>query len=221
MLRDSFLSAVSDTGIISICRAIPDDKLFLCADALIEAGLRLMELTFDPSGDPKPTERALKALAARYSEHLIFGAGTVLTSEQLYRAADAGVSYIVSPNCDTSVIAATKKAGLISIPGALTPSEIALAHASGADLVKLFPAGIFGAEYFRAVKAPFKHIPIAAVGNITSENLVAFYRAGAQGFGVSTGIFEKAAVEEGNKARILSRAKLYAELYRSAKEGAK
>lgn len=221
MTRDSVLSAVFDTGIIAICRAIPEDRLFVCADALIEAGIRLMEVTFNPAGDPKTTERSLRSLVSRYSQSLLIGAGTVLSTELLFRAIDAGVSYIVSPNCDPAVIAATRKAGLVSIPGALTPSEISLAHASGADLVKLFPAGIFGPEYFRAVKAPFPHIPIAAVGNITPENVVPFCRAGAQGFGISTGIFEKDAVEAGDKSRILERAKLFVSLYRGAREGAK
>ncbi|MEN6471610.1 MAG: bifunctional 4-hydroxy-2-oxoglutarate aldolase/2-dehydro-3-deoxy-phosphogluconate aldolase [Clostridiaceae bacterium] len=213
------LSALFETGILAICRAIPEDKLFLCADALVEAGVRFMEITFDFAGDPGETERAIAVLVRRYEKSLVLGAGTVLTLAQLSRAQNAGARYIVSPNCDTGVIAATKAAGLLSIPGALTPSEIALAHASGADLVKLFPAGLFGPEYFKAVKAPLKHIPLAAVGNVTPENLATLYRAGAAAFGISSGIFEKEAVEAGDKTRILERAKLYMGLFASAKEG--
>ncbi len=219
MANETALSVLLDTGILAICRAIPDDKLFSCAEALIEAGVRAMEITFDPCGEAKKTENALRGLVNRFSTELALGAGTVLTLEQLSRAADAGARYIVSPVSDPNLIEATKKAGLFSIPGALTPTEIALAHAHGADLVKLFPAGLMGPAYLKAVKEPLKHIPIAAVGGVTPENLAAFYRAGARAFGISSGIFEKDAVDTGDFNRILARAKLYADLFRGAKDG--
>lgn len=217
-MTDNNLNILFDTGILAICRAIPEDKLFLCADALIEAGIKYMEITFDNSSGPEKTERALSLLSSRYEKELVIGAGTVLTLEQLSRARDAGAKYIVSPNCNETIIKKTKELGLNSVPGALTPTEIAMAFESGADLVKLFPAGLFGEEYFRAVKAPYKHIPLAAVGNITPENFTPLYNAGAVVFGISSGIFEKEAVDAGDSKRILSRAKLYRELFDKAKE---
>ncbi|HWS29413.1 MAG TPA: bifunctional 4-hydroxy-2-oxoglutarate aldolase/2-dehydro-3-deoxy-phosphogluconate aldolase [Clostridia bacterium] len=218
MANVNALDILFDTGILAICRAIPDDRLFLCADALVEAGVKFMEVTFDSAGGPEKTERALSSLSRRYEKELVVGAGTVLTLEQLSRAQNAGARYIVSPNCDLEIIAATKEAGLISVPGALTPTEIVLAYKSGADLIKLFPAGLAGAEYFRAVKEPYKHIPLAAVGNITEKNLVPLYRAGALVFGVSSGIFERDAVEAGDSSRILNRAKRYLEIFKAVKE---
>jgi 2-dehydro-3-deoxyphosphogluconate aldolase/(4S)-4-hydroxy-2-oxoglutarate aldolase len=221
MTDKNALSTLFDTGILAIFRSIPDDRLFLCADALVEAGVKYMEVTFDSSAGPEKTERAVSSLSRRYEKELVVGAGTVLTLEQLSRAKNAGAKFIVSPNCNETIILKTKEEGLISVPGALTPTEIAMAYQCGADLIKLFPAGLFGDEYFRAVKAPFKHIPLAAVGNITPENFTPLYRAGAVVFGISSGIFEKDAVETGDYARILSRAKLYMGLFKAAKEESK
>lgn len=146
-------------------------------------------------------------LVRRFGIVLAVGAGTVLTLEQLSIAAQAGAKYIVSPNSDCYIIKETKRRGLISIPGAMTPTEITAAHAAGADIVKLFPAGALGVEYFKAIKAPLRHIPVAAVGGVTPENLLLFKKAGACAYGISTGIFNAAAIksEDYERVRLLAR----------------
>lgn len=89
----------------------------------------------------------------------------------------------------------------------MTPTEITAAHAAGADIVKLFPAGALGVEYFKAIKAPLRHIPVAAVGGVTPENLLLFKKAGACAYGISTGIFNAAAIksEDYERVRLLAR----------------
>ena len=97
--------------------------------------------------------------------------GTVLTTAEVQQAVDAGARYIISPNVNPDVIRETKRLGAVSIPGALTPTEVATAYAYGADFVKLFPAGELGLSYIKAIRAPLAHIPMLAVGGVNENNL--------------------------------------------------
>ena len=137
------------------------------------------------------------------------GAGTVLNAEQVRLARDSGAGFIISPNTDRSVIEETKRLGLISIPGAMTPSEIVSAYSFGADIVKIFPAGILGINYFKAIRAPLEHIPMAAVAGITPDNIADFSKAGAVAFGISSGIYNREAVITHNAEMLESLAEAF------------
>ena len=196
------LEKILENGIIAISRGNYGDTLLRAVDAAARGGI-----TFEQNLAPEIAGEALDKLVRRFGTVLAVGAGTVLTLEQLSIAAQAGAKYIVSPNSDCYIIKETKRRGLISIPGAMTPTEITAAHAAGADIVKLFPAGALGVEYFKAIKAPLRHIPVAAVGGVTPENLLLFKKAGACAYGISTGIFNAAAIksEDYERVRLLAR----------------
>ena len=137
------------------------------------------------------------------------GAGTVMTVEQVRQAAEAGAEYMISPNVDEEVIRETKRLGKVSIPGAMTPTEAAFAYKCGADIVKLFPAGLLGAAYIKAVKAPLKHIPVTAVGNVNVDNCAEFIKAGAVGVGVGGSLVSAKLVDEGRFDEITATAQAY------------
>ena len=201
------LEKILENGIIAISRGNYGDTLLRAVDAAARGGIKAVEITFEQNLAPEIAGEALDKLVRRFGTVLAVGAGTVLTLEQLSIAAQAGAKYIVSPNSDCYIIKETKRRGLISIPGAMTPTEITAAHAAGADIVKLFPAGALGVEYFKAIKAPLRHIPVAAVGGVTPENLLLFKKAGACAYGISTGIFNAAAIksEDYERVRLLAR----------------
>ena len=201
------LEKILENGIIAISRGNYGDTLLRAVDAAARGGIKAVEITFEQNLVPEIAGEALDKLVRRFGTVLAVGAGTVLTLEQLSIAAQAGAKYIVSPNSDCYIIKETKRRGLISIPGAMTPTEITAAHAAGADIVKLFPAGALGVEYFKAIKAPLRHIPVAAVGGVTPENLLLFKKAGACAYGISTGIFNATAIksEDYERVRLLAR----------------
>lgn len=205
----SVIEAIKNNPIILIARGIPGDKLLNSAEAAYEGGIRAMEVTFIQNGDPDDTANAIRRLRGAFGGELLVGAGTVMTQGQARLAGQAGALYAVSPNTDERVIKACKRLGLISIPGALTPSEVAAAHALGADMVKVFPADIGGPGYIRALKGPFAHIPLAAVGGVTPETIGSFYQAGAEAFGVSSGILPMANILRGDYQEITRRARAY------------
>ena len=146
--------------IVAIARRVPVDRIVPTAEALYDGGIRLMEITFDQA-DPeclRLTPRIIEALSARFPDMLL-GAGTVMTREQARAAADAGACFALAPNIDPGVIDEALQCGMVVIPGALTPTEVAYAHKLGAAMVKLFPAGDLGMGYLKSLRgrSPTSH----------------------------------------------------------------
>lgn len=173
--------------IICICRRVYGEELRRLAQAMYDGGIRLMEVTFDQA-DPdccQKTAQAIRMVNEEFGGRMRFGAGTVLNREQVDAARDAGAEYIISPNTDVEVIGYTKKLGLVSIPGAMTPSEILTAHDAGADFVKLFPTVYLGLSYLKDIKGPISHVKLLGTGGLTEENLKDYLDMGMIGAGIS------------------------------------
>ena len=187
-MAQDLCARLREKKLISIVRGAPTEKITKIADAIYRGGFRFMEITFDQSGKTPHavTAEQIRIVREAFDGRLHVGAGTVMTEAQLKLAAEAGAEYIISPNVDTAIIRATKAAGLISIPGAFTPSEIAGAYQAGADFVKLFPADCVDLKYIKAVRAPINHIPLLAVSGVTPENLGDYLKAGMAGAGIGS-----------------------------------
>ena len=209
-MAQSVLDRIFEEKIIAIVRGVPSDQIADLARALVEGGVSCIEVTFDQTA-PEDTLTSLRATKSELGEAVCLGAGTVMTVEQVKLAAQAVAEYMISPNVDEAVIRATKALGNVSIPGAMTPTEAAFAWQCGADIVKLFPAGLLGSAYVKAVKAPLKHIPVTAVGNITVENCADFIQAGAVGVGVGGSLVSPLLVKEGHFDKITATARAYRE----------
>lgn len=212
-MSQSVLEKILTGKIVAIVRGIPSSKIVGLATALEKGGVNCIEVTFDQSSEEKAkdTLAAISAIKAALGDRVCVGAGTVMTVEQVNQAVDAGAEYMISPNVDEAVIRETKRLGKVSIPGAMTATEAAFAHRCGADIVKMFPAGILGVDYIKAVKAPLKHIPMTAVGNVNVENCAEFIKAGAVGVGVGGSLVSAKLVDEGKFDEITATARAYVE----------
>ena len=216
MTTEFIAEFIQEHKIVAICRKIYGDDLRNLACALSRGGVRMIEVTFDQA-DPEHLERTAEAieLITQATEGTVLaGAGTVMTEEQLLTAAKAGAKYIISPNTDEQIIRKTKELGLVSIPGAMTPSEIASAHKWGADFVKLFPTGQLGLDYIKAIMAPISHVKLVATGGVNEENLPAYLAAGMAGAGISGRLTDKKLIEAGNFEEIERRAAVFAAIAR-------
>jgi len=194
--------------IIVIVRRVYGEDLVELSKALYEGGIRLMEVTFDQS-DPDcmdKTTEAISMLREYHGDKMLFGAGTVLSVDQVDAAYKAGAAYIISPNTNPDVIRHTRKLGLVSIPGAMTPSEILQAHECGANFVKLFPAATLGLRYAKDILAPISHVKLIATAGITEENIGEFLKLGFAGAGISGRLTEKRLIQEKNWAEFTERA---------------
>lgn len=198
-------------NIIVIVRGIGEKYILKLAEALLNGGIDMMEVTFNQA-EPNSwdeTCRAIRSVKNTFAGRMSIGAGTVLSVEQLHIAHDAGAEFFVSPNVDADVIREGKRLGMEAFPGALTPTEAVLAHKAGADAVKLFPAGDLGPSYLKSVRAPLSHIKFLAVGGINEKNAADFIHAGAVGIGVGGSLVNKAWIEEGEFEKITALAKEY------------
>jgi 2-dehydro-3-deoxyphosphogluconate aldolase / (4S)-4-hydroxy-2-oxoglutarate aldolase len=143
------------------------------ADALVEAGVKVIEITLTTPGALKIIEKLLK------NKDLLVGAGTVRTVKDVKKVEDVGASFIVSPDTNEDVIKATKKLKLVSMPGVSTPTEVAIAEEFGADILKLFPAAILGPAHLKMIREPFPNNRWCPTAGITLESIPKWFEAGA------------------------------------------
>lgn len=215
-MTSEVINKIQEEKIITILRGVPSDKLIPLAEAMYEGGIRLIECTYDASGKVKDEEIAqnIKTLSEHFEGRMFVGAGTVLTKKQVILTKKAGGKFIISPDTNSAVIKKTKKEGLVSIPGAFTPTEICVAKRAGADFVKIFPVGAIGSKYVRDVLAPLSNCKLLAVGGINENNMNEYFDAGVLGIGIGSGIVDKKAIENNDFDTITKHAKLYTDSLR-------
>lgn len=190
--------------IVAIIRGFEPDVCLKLAEAYHKGGIELVEVTFNQK-DPdswKDTAYAIKSISNRFAGVMKVGAGTVLTEEQLTICEDAGGEFMVTPNVNTSLIKRCVSDGLMAMPGAMTPSEAVEAFNAGASYVKIFPAGVLGPAYIKALRAPLSHIPFLAVGGIGPDNIADFIKAGCVGAGVGGNLTNKEWIAAGQWDKI-------------------
>lgn len=217
-MRDRIINLILEEKIIAIVRGAEPEQCKAVAKALYAGGIRLMEITYNQNAPETwlATADAIGALAKEYEGRMFVGAGTVTSPALVEMTAKAGGAFIISPDTDVEVIRKTRELGLVSMPGAMTPSEIKIAHNAGADFVKLFPVGSLGAGYLKAVKAPLSHIRLMAVGGVNEDNAAEFLKAGAAGLGVGGNLAKKAWIEAGEFDKLTAAAQALVEAVRNA-----
>ncbi len=210
---------VIENKLIVILRGLTEDELIKTVGAMERGGVRMVEVTFDQSGETQDsiTAENIAALKRSYGKRVRIGAGTVMTVEQVKLAYAAGAEFIISPDCYEPVIRLTSELGMVSIPGAFSPTEAANAHRWGADFVKLFPNSEVGITYLKALRAPLSHIRFLAVGGVNPDNIVDYINAGAVGVGVSSGIVDKKLIHAGDYDGITRLSERYTKLISSLK----
>ena len=173
---------IAGPRVLAIGRGLPPDQIGRIAEGLVAGGIRAFEITLN-SPD---AFRAIAALAERWGERLLVGAGTVLDVEAAAQAADVGARFIVSPHTDPALIDWAVGHGLPVFPGAFSPTEIFRAWRAGATAVKLFPASVAGPAFVREFRGPFRDVPLIATGGVTIESAPAFLGAGAVAVGIGS-----------------------------------
>ena len=178
---------LDECPLVAIVRGIRPDEAESIGEALIAAGIRIIEV---PLNSPQPF-KSIRRLAMAIGHRALIGAGTVLDPIDVGRVAEAGGRLIVSPNTDVAVIEATVSAGLASSPGYFTPSEAFAAIKAGADALKLFPAEGASPALVKAQRAVLpKDVPLLVVGGVTPASMGPWLDAGADGFGLGSGIYK-------------------------------
>lgn len=213
MSSHSDLSRVLDSGIVAILRANNGDKLVQVAEALLEGGIDVIEVTFTV---PRVLE-IISAVRDRLGDKILLGAGTVLDAESARAAMLAGAEFIVTPVVSRPVIETCRRYDKLVMAGAFTPTEILTAWEAGSDIVKVFPADVGGPSYLKAIHGPLPQVRLLPTGGVNLETLPDFVKAGAAAVGLGSALVEKAAIEQGDMNRIRSLAAQYVESMRAAR----
>lgn len=201
---------IENHKVLVICRGLYDEELLKVIGALHKGGIRMAEVTFD-QGDPNAIEKttgAIRLIKENFPDMKV-GSGTVTCIEHVKATKQAGGEFCLSPNVDVDVIKATKEEGLVSIPGALTPTEILEAHDAGADLVKIFPAGWLGLGYLKDIKGPINHVKFLAAAGVNEENFADFLKAGYCSAGISGRLLDKKVIAQQNYDELTKRAQTF------------
>ena len=199
--------------VVVICRGLYGEDLVKTIKALYDGGVRVVEVTFDQA-DTDAIEKtccAIKTIKEHFPEMKV-GSGTVTCVEHVKATKAAGGEFCLSPDVNTEVIQATKQAGLVSIPGAMTSTEILQAHHAGADIVKIFPAGWLGLSYIKDVRGPINHVKFLAAAGVNEDNFKDYLDARYCAAGISSRFIDRSVIAEGNFVELTRRAKIFTEI---------
>lgn len=208
-MRDKIIEWILREKVIAIVRGVEAEKSMRVAQALYDGGIRLMEITYDQRSpeDWQTTANAIGTIAERFEGRMFVGAGTVTCPELVELTKRVGGQFAVAPDTNPEVIRKTLELGLVSIPGAMTPTEILTAHRLGADFVKVFPLGDLGAGYLKSIRAPISHVKLLATCGITDKNIAEYIAAGADAAGVGGNLANRKWIENEEYYRITDAAK--------------
>ncbi|MGB9604649.1 MAG: bifunctional 4-hydroxy-2-oxoglutarate aldolase/2-dehydro-3-deoxy-phosphogluconate aldolase [Bryobacteraceae bacterium] len=215
MRKQETLSSIIEIGIVPVVRAPSTEAAIRAVQAIYEGGIRAAEITMTVPG----ALRALEKVADALGDKVVLGAGTVLDAETVRAAMLAGAEFFVSPGLKLETIEMARRYSKVSIPGALTPTEVLAAWDAGADIVKIFPCGnVGGPKYIKALKAPFPHIEMIPTGGVNLETAGEFLKAGACAVAVGAELVDAKSLKEGRYDVITEKARQYLAVIAKARE---
>ena len=205
MLKHEIFQQVLARRMVGIVRADTPDVALQIAEACIAGGITALEVAFTTPG----TIDVIKTLRARHGADVMLGAGTVLDPETARLAILAGAQFIISPGVYVDTIKVCQRYQVLAMPGVMTPTEIITAMEAGADIIKIFPAEMFGPAYIKALRAPLPQAPLMPTGGVTVENLPEWFANGALAVGIGSSLSGPGA--KGDYAAVTARARAFVE----------
>lgn len=208
--KQEIISALANPGIVAVVRASSAAQVLPLAEALLNGGIRAVEITLT-------TPNAIEAISharKHFGTDALIGVGTVLTAEIAQNAMDAGAEFVVSPITRLEIAKAAAAGGRPVMLGAFTPTEAQAAHEAGADFVKLFPADTLGPAYIRAIRAPLPHLKLVPTGGVTIENIAEFFQAGCPAVGVGSSLITREVLQKNDWPALTELAKRFIEAAR-------
>ena len=214
MKRQEVHATIERVGVVPVIRASSAQEARFAADCVCKGGVPIVEITMTVPGALDVIRELVKT-----TPEVLVGAGTVLGEEAARKCAAAGAQFLVTPGFNAPTVAAARELDLLIMAGALTPSEIMEACASGADFVKVFPCGSMGGpKYIQALRGPFPQTPLVPTGGVNLETAADYIRAGAAALGVGGEMIAKEALKARDGDVISKLAALFVDLVRDARK---
>ncbi|ESP88494.1 bifunctional 4-hydroxy-2-oxoglutarate aldolase/2-dehydro-3-deoxy-phosphogluconate aldolase [Candidatus Halobonum tyrrellensis] len=205
---------VRDCGVIAVMRGAESETVVRTAEALVDGGVDVLEVTADTPGSAE----MIRTLSEELDDAVSVGAGTVLDAETAQAAIAAGAEFVVSPSFHRDVVETCNRYGALVAPGIMTPTEAIEAFEAGADVVKLFPAATVGPGHVSALKGPLEQIPVVPTGGVSPDNCGDYIEAGATAVGAGSALVDRDAVDAGEFERITENAEAFRDAVEAARE---
>ena len=214
MTPKEIVHRIGEIGVVPVVRAASPEDAAGAMDAILAGGIHVLEITMTVPDAPA----VIRGTVGRYGGKILIGAGTVLTREQAEACLQAGAQFLVSPGLAPAVLELARSRGVLAIPGALSPTELAAALQQGAELIKIFPCGsVGGPSYLKALHGPFPAARLIPTGGVTVANAGDYIAAGAFAVGVGGDLVDQAAIRAGNSQKVIAAAQTLVETVRRAR----
>lgn len=212
MDKEKVLTKMTDAGLVAVVRASSAEEAIRISDACLEGGCPSIELTFTVPG----AHKVIEALATKYSNgEMLLGAGTVLDSETARQAILSGANYVVSPGFNLDAAKLCNQYRIPYMPGCMTITEVLTAMQAGADIIKIFPADLFGPTIIKDIKGPLPHARLMPTGGVDVDNVDQWIKAGAVAVGAGSSLTKGA--KTGDYAAITATAKAFIQKIKEAR----
>lgn len=203
------LQTIKNNKLVAVIRNVKESDVISIGEALLEGGIKVFEITADSPNFLYSIER----VKSEFGKEVTVGAGTILDPETAKSAINVGAEFIFSPTINIETIKLTKRYGIISIPGAMTPTEILTAFEHGAELIKVFPANIMGPKFIKDVHGPLPQIPLMPTGGVNLDNIQEYFYNGAVAAGLGNALVNtNVTIDKKELLQIRDKAKQYVEI---------
>lgn len=213
MEKSAVLQKINELGLLAVIRGPSQDLTVQMVEALINGGVLGIEVTYSTPN----AEEVVRILAKKYGDRILLGMGTLTKPEQAVTAKAAGAHFLVSPISDRDLVKAMVASGLVTMAGAMTPTEVFQAYSLGTDVVKIFPGSLGGPSYIKALKGPFPYIPMMPTGGVNAGNVADWFAAGVVAVGAGSELCPPQLAKEGKFDEISRKAAEFVQVVRSAR----
>ena len=183
---------IVDSGVTAVLRGVGEDDIISVAEAIHDGGVTALEVTADGK---RASEKIAAIDRALEGTDAMVGAGTVMDAAAARNVIEAGAQFVLAPDLNEAVIDVCNRAGVVVVPGVMTPTEADRAMAAGADVLKMFPASTVGADHIGALRGPLGDIPIMPTGGVDTDNVADYFEAGAVAVGAGSALVNYEAIE--------------------------
>jgi 2-dehydro-3-deoxyphosphogluconate aldolase/(4S)-4-hydroxy-2-oxoglutarate aldolase len=213
MNKVDVLEKVKDLGLLAVIRGPSAELTVKMVEALVAGGVLGIEITYSTPN----AEDVVRTLSKMLGNGILLGMGTLTKPEQALSAREAGANFIVSPVCEANLIKSMVESGLLTMAGALTPTEVLHAYNLGADVIKIFPGSLGGPAYIKALKGPFPYIPMMPTGGVSANNVAEWFSTGVVAVGAGSELCPPQLAKEGKFDEITKRAAEFVQVVKSAR----
>ena len=213
MNKVEVLEKVKDLGLLAVIRGPSAELTVKMVEALVAGGVLGIEITYSTPN----AEDVVRTLSKMLGNGIVLGMGTLTKPEQALSAREAGANFIVSPVCESNLVKSMVESGLLTMAGALTPTEVLHAYNLGADVIKIFPGSLGGPAYLKALKGPFPYIPMMPTGGVSAYNVAEWFSTGVVAVGAGSELCPPQLAKEGKFDEITKRAAEFVQVVKSAR----